>query len=341
MSSCSTCHCECVDDDGTLHTDNQGAMWCDRCPISSVLTSEVVGTVYDRIVPHGTAACSGEQASTCSEVYGLFAPNAYEHEGPDIYSDDNCLWGNYSCLYDLNGGFSLVENAGCQPEHHKFVTGHTFGICCIPRDQPPPNNCGEYYTGEDCCAHMGGSWQGTDPANIGICQQQNLCPPPPTCCGCDWCCNDVAGGCTSLKKYEWENLPAPSSQRCVNGSCATPVPKPVCRRAEFLPGKRPLAHVTQTPSGQSKDGRYELHSEHPIRAIDELPQIEECRTYYGHVGEGPLGRYNMGWLCGQWHRSNPTTKRANQCYINKRADGRHSFECAYRVPCPEKPTVCL
>jgi hypothetical protein len=172
-------------------------------------------------------------------------------------------------------------------------------------------------------------------------------PSFPSCCGCDWCCN---GDCPTTgqgaKVYPWEVLPEPHTTVCVgtnHDQCPATPQKPNCRYQEFAVGKRPAAHVSPPP-GESKGGRHELHSTSPVRAIDYPTGTEECRTYYGHVGKdtaAPASGRHIGWLCGQFNKNETQTKRANRCYPSKRPDGRHSFNCAYRVPCPEKPAVCL
>lgn len=184
-----------------------------------------------------------------------------------------------------------------------------------------------------------------------------------SCCGCDWCCDGFAP-CPQNRVYAFENLPISHSRGCLpDGDCGQSVPRPVCRRAEFAVGRRPTAHEPpcSTPDPANRIGRHELHSLNRIRARDlrssssgtdsrcststlACDREPECRTYYGHVGRGHgIGSNNkhVGWLCGQENRCQASTKRANRCYPNKRADGRHSFECAYRSPCPEKPSVCL
>lgn len=184
------------------------------------------------------------------------------------------------------------------------------------------------------------------------------------CCGCDWCCDYCSTPpCEALKTYPWQNLPVSRAGQCPSPTvCPTSAGRPVCRRAEFAVGRRPQAHEPPcaTPDPTNRIGRHELHSLNPIRARDLRPPADtrncqsssvpacdkdpECRIYYGHVGRGaPLTptQRTVGWLCGQENRCQSSTKRANRCYPNKRADGRHSFECAYRSPCPEKPAVCL
>lgn len=227
--------------------------------------------------------------------------------------------------------------------------GAPVGLCCTPptfmgitinpNPYQPTAPC-ERYTTADCCSHIGGTWLGyaSEGARVGDCVGN--CPGA-ACCGCNWCCDERPGvECTGLKVYPWENLPIPKTTPCVGNTCPETPPKPICRREEFVIGKRPAAHEPPLTGG-SRGGRHELHSLAPVRAIDYAPGIEECRTYYGHVGKGLGAPKHLGWLCGQWHRTNTSTKRANQCHLSKRADGRHSFQCAYRVPCPEKPTVCL
>ena len=195
----------------------------------------------------------------------------------------------------------------------------------------------------------------TDWVTCPVAQQQQFtvlpyefcffCGPAPSCCGCDWCCDVIPeGGCVSLRNYPWENLPISNVGPCVGNSCPTVAPAPVCRREEFALGKRPAAHEPPERGGTGHVGRHELHGLGPTRAIDRAPGVEECRTYYGHVGRGapalPTSR-TVGWLCGQYNRNQSSTKMANRCYPSKRPDGRHSFNCAYRVPCPEKPVPCL
>jgi hypothetical protein len=164
----------------------------------------------------------------------------------------------------------------------------------------------------------------------------------PSCCGCDWCCNEIdSADCLAQKSYSWENLPIPKSEACSFGSCPELPPSPVCRREEFALGRRPVEHEPpESGVGVGRINRHELHSQGRIRAIDRAPPTEECRTYYAHMGPGdavvPLRR-NIGWLCGQRNWRDSTSKRANRCYPSKRPDGRHSFNCAYRIPCPEKP----
>lgn len=184
-------------------------------------------------------------------------------------------------------------------------------------------------------------------------------PPTTSCCGCDWCCDGLNGQeCTAFREFSFENLPTPNSSPCLGTSCPTAPPRPVCRRAEFAVGKRPTQHdaTCYTPDPPNRRGRHELFSLDRIRARDlgsggrcsspggECNTGQQCRTYYGHVGRGadftPTTR-TVGWLCGQENRCNDGSKRANRCRIQKRPDGRHSFECAYRSPCPERPVPCL
>jgi hypothetical protein len=171
--------------------------------------------------------------------------------------------------------------------------------------------------------------------------------PGPSCCGCDWCCNFIGeDSCEATRSYPWETLPRPQATLCVGAVCAGGVSSPVCRGGEFPIGKRPAAHEPPERGGTAHVGRHELHSAGLTRAIDRAPGVEECRTHYGHIGRGgssgsaPATKHS-GWLCGQYNRRVSSTKRANSCYLSKRPDGRHSFNCAYRVPCPEKPAVCL
>jgi hypothetical protein len=199
-------------------------------------------------------------------------------------------------------------------------------------------------TGVHCCEHLGGTWRPTAPWNSTICTQLGC--PAKTCCGCDWCCDEVASpDCLSKKVYSWENQPIPKTEACIGNTCPSTPPNPVCRREEFAVGKRPLAHQgadSCITSAVNRSGRHELHSLGPVRAVDCAPDSTECRTFYAHAGKGDAqGGRNIGWLCGQYNRRVASTKRANRCYPSKRPDGRHSFNCAYRVPCPEKPAVCL
>jgi len=176
------------------------------------------------------------------------------------------------------------------------------------------------------------------------------CSGLPSCCGCDWCCDRVSSGdCTTKRIYSWENLPAPKTTPCSGNSCSDGPHRPDCRRAEFALGKRPAAHEPPERGGTDHIGKHEMHSANRIRAMDRAPGTEECRTYYGHVANGaPLSptTRKVGWLCGHANRRDTATgalngKTAHRCYPNKRPDGRHSFECAYRPSCPEKPSVCL
>jgi hypothetical protein len=163
----------------------------------------------------------------------------------------------------------------------------------------------------------------------------NPCDPKP-CCGCDWCCNQCGPGtCEDSRVYPWEILPRSGDvdKTCLTQSnCGIIDRRPNCRREEFL------------VEPNNAVGRHELHSAGLIRANDFAPGTPECRTYSARPTAAfavTPGGQHAGMLCGQYNRRAASTKRYNMCYASKRPDGRHSFQCAYRVPCPEKPAVCL
>lgn len=223
---------------------------------------------------------------------------------------------------------------------YHVAPGSKLGTCCY-RFKGTIGFTSVSHT-EDCC-----EWLNSTGDYQAYWQPERFqeCLGFPSCCGCDWCCDEVtAVECRAKKAYSWENLSIGKEQACIGNSCPSTPPLPVCRREEFVLGKRPAAHELPERRGTAHVGRHELHSLGPVRGIDQAPGVEECRTYYGHVGRGaPLAptQRTVGWLCGQYNRNQSSTKRANRCYPSKRPDGRHSFHCAYRVPCPEKPEVCL
>lgn len=223
------------------------------------------------------------------------------------------------------------------------------GACCDPATcactQGPAEDCPAGFTFHPCKSCS-----------------QNPCQPG-GCCGCDWCCDRCGDqSCHSIRQFSWENAPRFTNTACFNTlNCPVSPPRPICRRAEFAIGRRPQAHEPPctTPDPTNRLGRHEMHSLTAIRARDlrtsaagtdrrcntstaACDRDPECRIYYGHVGQAGSSR-TIGWLCGHENRCKLTgvgQKLANQCYPNKREDGRHSFECAYRSPCPEKPAVC-
>ena len=222
------------------------------------------------------------------------------------------------------------------------------GIC----GPPPVGGCNPCSGGEEsCCSNLPpenycGFVESCDNLSLGeYCDM--VCQPSSACCGCDWCCNHVSDAdCASIRVYPWENLPTSHEEGCNGDLCPVTPPQPVCRREEFVPGKRPSVHEPPERGlvDNNRIGRHELHSLAPIRAIDRAPEVNECRTFYGQVSKHPsTGPRHFGWLCGQRNRrqTGNSAKRSNRCIPSKRPDGRHSFQCAYRVPCPEKPTVCL
>lgn len=275
--------------------------------------------------------------------------------GPGCITDDGthrmCIddYPYHRLPVDCESFSPCIENGGGQGNATPGSSS-VYGVCCMPPSFRVLWGNGafgcEFYTSKTCCNYHGGDWKGSDPSNYRDCENQ--CPQNPSCCGCDWCCDEVSSAeCTGKRVYPWENLPIPKTTACIGTTCPTTPPPPVCRREEFVMGKRPAPHkVADDCGGMAVDrgGRHELHSVGPTRAKDCAPDVDECRTHYAHVGRGapsaPTTR-TVGWLCGQHNRRVAGTKTANRCYPSKRPDGRHSFNCAYRVPCPEKPAVCL
>ena len=284
-------------------------------------------------------------AGSCAELdaYWENYPRGYNvHEYERIDPD----W--YSCYSaNPNDCDEIIPTA----DHCGIV-----GVCCVLPSMVWPEGTGacEAYVPKTCCDKAGGVWKGIQPSAIGSCAGN--CPHEPSCCGCDWCCDQVSdAACKATRTYPWENLPEPHTTECVGTNkdqCPVTPQKPVCRYEEFAVGKRPVGHkppVSGWHTGQ--EDRHELHSVNPIRAIDYADGTNECRTYYASVGKGalqaPASRF-VGYMCGQYLRTKTgdagrglATKLANRCFPSKRPDGRHSFNCHYRVPCPEKPTVCL
>jgi hypothetical protein len=336
--SCSHCHCECVVL-GETFFDNQASKWCDLCNITQ--NSSPVGFEYN-FIDHTLAAsffCEPPFAKECSAISGR--PYAFDYDGPSVFDSGSCWEGPRG---------ELPCPGDCRVLEYERPT-ETFGVCCAPQSVIDRlfgaiSGC-EVYTGQGCCSNIGGTWHGTLPSAIGSCL--NNCPAA-ACCGCDWCCDEMdAPTCIGHRNYPWENLPIHRDRSCVGNICPTSPPLPVCRREEFVYGKRPNAHKNADTCGGAavdRGGRHELHSVGVTRAKDCAPGVDQCRTHYAHLGRGGGGgaapsTKHTGWLCGQFNRRVATTKRANSCYLSKRPDGRHSFHCAYRVPCPEKPAVCL
>lgn len=221
-----------------------------------------------------------------------------------------------------------------------YTDAQVDAFCANLLNNDPPSYCAEVPVPCPTCFQCGESGYSCSPR------------PGKACCGCDWCCDEVTGvACLSQKTYAWENLPVAHTTACIGAymdTCPQRPPKPVCRYEEFAVGKRPSAH--EPPESNWHDGQrgaFELASVAPVRAIDRAPGVEECRTFYAAVGKIVSGLFG-GWLCGQYLRTKTGdagrglgTKVANQCAVAKRPDGLFTFNCSYRVPCPEKPAVCL
>jgi hypothetical protein len=327
--SCSECNQpDCLLPDGPRNVYS-AIRWCDACRTSIEYSTPGAFSSVTTIGGNNIL-CSGLH---CTDYSPLTDERAIDISGPEI------LW--RLCGSDPFANVYACDGFGIDGPRPEAA----WGKCCVPRTymehyHPGWGGCTVWAT-ERCCSNLGGVWPGVNYETF-ICSE---CPSEPSCCGCDWCCDEVSAVvCSSEKTYPWENLPIPSTRACIGNSCPQTPPAPVCRREEFALGRRPTAHEPPERGGTGHVGRHELHSVGPVRAIDRAPGTEECRTYYGHVGRdapvSPVAR-TVGWLCGQYNRRAATTKRANRCYLSKRPDGRHSFQCAYRVPCPEKPAVCL
>lgn len=316
--SCTDCLTGYVDDDGDPLSNGVSSQCYDPC---SFYSAQIVGLSFP-----------ASRCVACGVLWnGEFCDSPFAQcGGPNPV---------YPFSFEVGGASGDCCNQSNPCDSHLIGP---VGICCVPPGQLPAGSC-QGYTTEACCARRGGNWRGTNLDSSNWCTGSR-CPTPPSCCGCDWCCDEmIVSDCLALRSYPWETEPHPKLNNC--GS--TPIcgfNQPVCRYEEFAVGKRPAAHEPPESGGTSHRFRHELHGVGPTRAIDRAPGVEECRTYYGHVGRGapfaPATR-SIGWLCGQHNRRLTSTKTANRCYPSKRPDGRHSFNCAYRVPCPEKPTVCL
>lgn len=291
-------------------------------------------------------------------------PCTYPTQDADPFDPSCGLWG--VCCHGF--GTSLMSEEGCS-----YTEGRWLGYGPFPPECGLPCNATGACCNKRTCActpQLHTNCQDDD-HTFKPCESCADVPSPCGtalgCCGCDWCCNTCSGSqdCKNLRLYPWENAPHASSVRCTSvgylGQCGTTTPRPICRRAEFAVGRRPSAHEPPctTPDPLNRKNRHELHSLNPIRARDLQPSSTdnrrcnnlaapacdrdpECRIYYGHIGHGVPGRRSSaGWLCGEEHRcASDRRKRANWCVVAKRPDGRHSFECAYRSPCPERPALC-
>ena len=230
-----------------------------------------------------------------------------------------------------------------------FVPGPNF-------PEGSPNPCTTVYA---CCRNSDGVCFETTHANCPSATHkfwpQRHCTDVPSpcalgsCCGCDWCCDQILPGtCESQRTYPWEVLPEAHIPGCIGTNldqCPVTPQKTNCRQVEFIPGKRPAAHEPPERGpgdAPTRIGRHELASDTPARAIDRAPGVEECRTFYAQPGKtNNVSTQKNAWLCGQNNRRLANTKRRNVGYYQRRPDGRFSFKFAYRVPCPEKPAVCL
>lgn len=347
MAPCVECTGTCknwYDQDVDCQTATQ---LCDYC-VTVTPNPGYEGYLYASGSPFGvgliiypTRVSGGHCPVDCVATTGIV--DAFPHEGPQpsITYNPGCTYGDAAacggCVYRPGPGGVQNSNDGL------------WGICCIPRSvmirqHPGASGC-TVMTGQHCCAHLGGTWHPSEPWNTTLCTQTGC--PSLSCCGCDWCCDQVTdAACKATRTYAWENLPEPHTSECIGTNkdqCPVTPQKPVCRYVEFAIGKRPAAHEPPESGWHTgQRGRHELVSVAPVRAIDRAPENEECRTFYANTGKGDRqGGRHIGWLCGQHNWRVSSTKTANRCYPSKRPDGRHSFNCHYRVPCPEKPTVCL
>ena len=175
------------------------------------------------------------------------------------------------------------------------------------------------------------------------------------CCGCDWCCNMSNYDCRGLRKFAWETSPQEHGPSCSTPSTTTcgslPSRRPACRKEFFPITKRPSEHAPpQTPSFPYSPGRHEPYSLKTIRPVDKDPlDAVECVTAYASVAKDDSvsgSRRSVAWLCNVWNRRNQTAtigKGRQRCraVIGLTSGRRHSFECSFRPPCPERPETCL
>lgn len=229
-----------------------------------------------------------------------------------------------TCLPPV-GGFSQpvpIDPLGCGQ----------VGQCCVP------GNITSHDSTLECCKF-------TDEAGqVSTGHWENTTTPFNCfgrCCGCDWCCNnfDVAS-CEHLREFSSDVLPDRYN--------APPFRRPDCRVSEFPMGKAPPEHTPEQMS--PANGRHEPYSVLPIRAIDRPFGIGaitvQCRTSYAIIMRYDSSDFTpkrkAGFLCNDYNRRRPAgqTKVRQRCVMVKRADGRHSFDCSFRPPCPERPSVC-
>lgn len=303
------------------------------CPCQHITTNPIVGEPI-RSNLSGTRGPCGGPGEPDSEFTGCDTYVACDLSGGGCCAHPGCeaegRYG-YCCIQDVNTGCVISVD----------IMSRRLCLAQLP-DFP---SCPFIQSS----ARFTKTWTSQDPPPPSFCL--NPCgPDAPSCCGCDWCCDNPIA-CEQLREFGFENLPVRRDEPCNGTQCARPAPRPLCRRAEFAIGKRPFLHEPScaSPDPVNRRGRHELHSLHAIRAVDLRPGSDqcdrgnECRIYYGHIGRGAPSaptRRTIGWLCGQENWRDASTKKAHRCYPTKRADGRHSFECAYRIPCPERPSGC-